>query len=299
MIPGEFLNCGLAVSDICGQHPLIEGPDEAEGNPQGSGMNLSGELSDWPVADLLNMLKVTNKTATLHVRADRSGVVHFVSGRVSGAAVTGDAVLEGDVGSRPATVDALFVLSGFDKGSFELVSYQGPEGDGWEIEDLLADMDRLQELEVDVAGAGLSSGRLMLKDVISGPVTVVEEDWWAVASLVSVLSLQQLEQVFGRARAVRLLHTLWRLGLVETLAEPEPLAERAEPTPAAQASLAQPSDEAWLDEIALSQQVEQAPAVMVDEVDRKRVTGVSAPASTVLTGSVLDEMRRLRSRTGE
>lgn len=257
-------------------------------------MNLSGELSDWPVADLLNMLKVTNKTATLHVRASRSGVVHFVSGRVAGAAVTGDAVVEGDAGSRPATVDALFVLSSFDQGSFELVSYQGPEGDGWEIEDLLADMERLGELETDVAGAGLSDGRLMLKDVITGPVTIVEEDWWAVASLVSVLSLQQLEQVFGRARAVRLLHTLWRLGLVETLAEPEPIAERPEPAPVAEAAK---SDEAWLDEIASSQQAGGEEAVTL--VDSKPLTGVSAPASTVLTGSVLDEMRRLRSRTGE
>jgi hypothetical protein len=288
-------------------------------------MNLSGELSDWPVADLLNMLRVTSKTVTLNVRGERSGVIHFVAGRVSGASVTGDVVVEGEAGSRVAVVDALFVLAGMTRGSFELVTYQGPDAEGWEIEELLADMARLADLETDVSRSGLVEGRLMLKDALSGPVTIAEDDWWAVASLVSVLSLEQLEEVFGRARAVRLLHTLWRLDLVEPLTEdesipPSPvlaeapastdsgdavaLDDASEATPAT--SLA-PSDEAWLDEIASNA----VPAAVVDssempaEVEssddpsRRAVTGVSAPASTVLTGSVLDEMRRLRSRVGE
>lgn len=267
-------------------------------------MNLSGELSDWPVADLLNMLKVTSKTATLHVRGGRSGVIHFVSGKVSGAHVSGDVVVEGDAGSRLAAVDALFVLSGITEGSFELVAYDGPEGEGWEIEDLLAEMGRLAELEDDVAKSGLVEGRLMLRDSLSGPVTIIEDDWWALASLVSVLSLQQLEDVFGRARAVRLLHTLWRLDLVEPLIDREPVAElTAAPPPSAQ------SDEAWLDEIAAAAEPDSAESlplaesVPYSELDedssRRAVTGVAAPASTVLTGSVLDEMRRLRSRVGE
>lgn len=264
-------------------------------------MNLSGSLSDWPVADLLNMLKVTNKTASLHVRGPRSGTVHFTSGRVSGAAIAGDAVVEGEIGSRVAAVDALFVLSGLDDGTFELVPYAGPDGDGWEIEDLLADMDRLRELESDVAEAGITSGRLMLKDEIPAPVTVAEEDWWALASLVSVLSLHQLEQVFGRARAVRLLHTLWRMGVLHVIEDREPAAEVAGGT--ATSDAAQPSDEAWLDEIASNQQPERAPVPTQPEAapdaERRPLTGVSAPASTVLTGSVLDEMRRLRSRVGE
>ena len=284
-------------------------------------MNLSGELSDWPVADLLNMLRVTSKTVTLKVRGERSGVIHFVAGRVSGASVTGDVVVEGEAGSRVAVVDALFVLAGIASGSFELVAYQGPEAEGWEIEELLADMARLTELETDVSRSDLVEGRLMLKDALSGPVTIAEDDWWAVASLVSVLSLQQLEEVFGRARAVRLLHTLWRLDLVEPLLDDESPAPADPPAPAdaparvdavdavdatPAISLA-PSDEAWLDEIATNA----VPVAVVDspeapsEADssgdpsRRAVTGVSAPASTVLTGSVLDEMRRLRSRVGE
>lgn len=289
-------------------------------------MNLSGELSDWPVADLLNMLRVTSKTVTLNVRGERSGTIHFAAGRVSGASVAGDVVVEGEAGSRVAVVDALFVLKGIARGSFELVAYQGPEAEGWEIEELLADMARLTELETDVSRSGLVEGRLMLKDALSGPVTIAEDEWWAVASLVSVLSLQQLEEVFGRARAVRLLHTLWRLDLIEPLVDEEsattPLADAptdssadvveavdapalagvADETPAT--SLA-PSDEAWLDEIASNAvavvDTPEAPseADSPDDPSRRAVTGVSAPASTVLTGSVLDEMRRLRSRVGE
>lgn len=262
-------------------------------------MNLSGDLSDWPVADLLNMLKVTSKTATLQIQSDRTGTVHFTSGRVAGAAISGDSVVEGEAGSRVATVDALFVLSSFDSGKFELGSYTGPEGaDGWEIDDLLADMERLNELVTDLGGSELATGSLMLKDEISAPVTIVEEDWWALASLVSVLSLEQLEGVFGKARAVRLLHTLWRLGIIDVLPSDAPVAE---PTSTSNDEVAAPADEAWLDEIASKQAspaAETSVAVELDD-DRKKVTGVAAPASTVLTGSVLDEMRRLRSRVGE
>lgn len=260
-------------------------------------MNLSGDLADWPVADLLNMLKVTNKTATLQVRSERTGTVHFSDGRVCGASIAGDAVVEGESGSRVATVDALFVMSSFDDGKFELTTYAGPEGaEGWEIDDLLHDMERLNELIHDLETGELSSGSLMLKDAISGPVTVTEDDWWALASLVSVLSLEQLQGVFGRARAVRLLHTLWRLDLIEPIQEAVD-----QPVDMAAAPIRKESgadDEAWLDQIAAKENDKVDVAVNLDE-ERKRMTGVSAPASTVLTGSVLDEMRRLRSRVGE
>src|SRR5690606_12223539 len=72
-----------------------------------------------------------------------------------------------------------------------------------------------------------------------------------------------------------------------------------EPTPYDE----QPDDDAWSDEIAASA-AEPEPSDPADDASRlsdveRNVRGVAAPASTVLTGSVLDEMRRLRVRQSD
>lgn len=268
-------------------------------------MNLSGSLNDWTVSDLLNMLKVTNKTGSLRISGTRSGSIHFHEGRVAGAEVAGTRAGSVD---RNAAVDSLFMLSSVKEGSFEMGPYQGPDGPGWDVDELVADMSRLEGLEADVEGAGLSETPLMLAEEIESAVTITPEDWWAMASLVSVLSLAQLEEVFGRARAIRLLHTLWRLGVVEAVEEiPEERVEAApppeQPSPAASDETegnglpGSRDDESWLDEIAAS--TEQAPADTVSLDERRNVRGLSAPASTTLTGAVLDDMRRLRGRSGD
>jgi hypothetical protein len=272
-------------------------------------MNLSGSISDWTVADLLNMLRVTSKTASVEIRGRRSGMIHFREGRVAGAVIDGDAVVEGDSGSRVSTVDALFVLSSLPEGTFELKAYSGPKEGGWEVDEVVADMARLNELESDVSESDLADRPMILKDEIGGPVTIDPDDWWAFASLVSVISLEQLEGAFGRARAIRLLHTLWRLGVVEAVAG----VDAPSPAELASADSSVPNDEAWLDEIAAKaaepagSEAKKAEvgsddareAEVADGEARKRLTGVAAPASTVLTGSVLDEMRRLRGRSGD
>lgn len=281
-------------------------------------MNLSGTLADWTVADLLNMLRVTSKTATVHIRGHQAGSIHFAAGRVVGAGIAGDVVIDGEAGSRQSTIDALFVLSSLDQGTFELATFEGPDGDGWEVESLLEDMHRLETLEAEMAASEIAEGPLMLREDMDEAVTIEADDWWAVASLVSVLSLTQLEEVFGRARAIRLLHTLWRLELVEPLEQVEPVDE-AEPEdlqpveafdsgdqtpdpeppvddrPEEPAITPVPGDDAWLDEIAAAAGAE----IPTTPEERRRLLGVAAPASTVLTGSVLDEMRRLRGRAGE
>lgn len=301
-------------------------------------MNLSGTLSDWTVADLLSMLNVTKKTASLHVRGERTGTIHFIEGRVVGAALTGEMVIHSD-DTRVAVADALLVLSGLESGTFELGPFKGPEGEGWEIESLLSDLERLESLQSDLADSGIKDAQLMLREEVDEPVTIQTEDWWALASLVSVLSFDQLEDVFGRGRAIRLLHALWRMDLVEQLDEPvsletEPiLAEREsarseveveteadagtteqqpepepdaepEPEPEAELELDTASDsessgrdeDSWLDEIAAAAGASEE--TDLEKLEPRRVLGVSAPASTVLTGSVLDEMRRLRSHPG-
>jgi len=300
-------------------------------------MNLSGTLSDWTVADLLSMLNVTKKTASLHVRGERTGTIHFIEGRVVGAALTGEMVIQSD-DTRVAVADALLVLSGLESGTFELGPFKGPEGEGWEIESLLSDLERLESLQSDLADSGIKDAQLMLREEVDQPVTIQTEDWWALASLVSVLSFDQLEEVFGRGRAIRLLHALWRMDLVEQLdesvsLETEPiLAEReragsevevaiaadagptdqqpelvpeSEPELEVEHELETASDsessgrdeDSWLDEIAAAAGASEE--TDLEKLEPRRVLGVSAPASTVLTGSVLDEMRRLRSHPGD
>lgn len=267
-------------------------------------MNLSGTLTDWTVGDLLNVMKVTNKTASLHIRGTQRGSVHFREGRVVGAVLEGDHGFHEQEDARVASAEALYILAGLEEGRFEVGPFEGSESDGWDVESLLSDLDRLRSLEDDLTEAGLVGTPLMLKDEISGPVTVTEDDWWALASLVSALSFEQLEEVFGRGRALRLLHALWRMGLVEVISEPEPVdvevpvEEPAEELVEEVIEVRADDDDAWLDEIAASAETGSAPVVH-DPAEARRVMGVSAPASTVLTGSVLDEMRRLRGRNSD
>lgn len=272
-------------------------------------MNLSGTLSDWTVGDLLNMMKVTGKTATLRIRGGQTGAIHFSDGRVVGAVISGEHPSDEAIDPRLATADALFVLSGVDSGNFEVSSFDGPEGEGWDVESLLVDMDRLTSLDADISG--FSAASFILREEVDKPVTIQTEDWWAVASLVSVLARDQLEDVFGRGRAIRLLHTLWRLDLIELLTEPAPDEPEAPPVEPQDNPLdasqtesdekpesAGRDDESWLDEIAANAEPAGVPG-QVDPAEARKVMGVAAPASTVLTGSVLDEMRRLRGRSGE
>lgn len=294
-------------------------------------MNLSGTLSDWTLGDLLNVMKVTGKTASLHIKGRRTGVVHFSKGQVVGAALDGNAVPTGEFESRAAASDALFVLSALSEGSFEVGPFEGNESDGWDVDSLLSDMHQLESLEADLVGAGMRDTLLMLRDRITEPVTIQVEDWWALASLVSVLSFDQLEEVFGRGRAIRLLHTLWRLDLMETVEQESRSieAEEAAPTtdtvpmvadkepsaldlsgldqagadrsqeaeePETIAPSTERHDESWLDEIAAAAEPDRPQDRAPTLSETRRVLGVAAPASTVLTGAVLDEMRRLRVR---
>lgn len=280
-------------------------------------MNLSGTLSDWSVADLLNVMKVTEKTASVHIKARSSGRIHFSRGRVVGAELEGHPVQA----DRAAAADSMLVLWSQDEGTFEVVSFDGNEQDGWDVEGVMADVEHLRGLEEELAQAELQGSYLMLRDEITEPVTVEPSDWWALASLVSVLSFSQLEEVFGRGRAIRLLHTLWRLELVEAVEPPDEVfdlpAVEAEETVAAEKPLIdfepdEPAveeteaefeapapdadDESWLDEIAAAAESGSEESTSAEV---RALMGVSAPASTVLTGSVLDEMRRLRVRPSD
>jgi hypothetical protein len=285
-------------------------------------MHLSGQLSDWSISDLLQIMQVTQKTGSLDIEAYRRGRIHFRDGSVTGAELIG---IKGSyMGSdRAGVADILYVLSTLDDGSFAVGAADGPEGSGWSVEDVLADVDALKSLESEVIDAGLfeAAGVRFVKSIDS-PITIQPDDWEVLMSLVQPFTFEHLEVRMGRGGAVCVFHTLHRLGVAEVIEGDE---ESDWLDHLADAIAPESSDPTWLEhveekesetetepeaesETKLEVEVEPAAAVTPDapedledaqEEVHEEVRGVSAPASTTLTDGVYDEIRRLRSKVAE
>jgi hypothetical protein len=269
-------------------------------------MHLSGQLSDWSINDLLQIMQVTNKTGSLDIEGERRGRVHFREGRVTGAELSGakGSYLGSD---RAAVADILYVLSTIDSGSFAVGAADGPDVKGWPVEEVLVEVEALRSLEGEVVDAGLfeASGVRLVED-IEEPVTISPEDWHVMVTLVRPFTFNHLEAAYGRGAAVRIFHTLHRLGLslaiVSDEGETEWLDRLAEDVAPGT------TEPTWLEhvepETVAEPEVAVAPAVAVADSDEPTpvpagIRGVSAPANTTLTDGVYDEIRRLRSRVNE
>jgi Domain of unknown function (DUF4388) len=284
-------------------------------------MHLSGQLSDWSINDLLQIMQVTKKTGSLDIEGERRGRVHFREGRVTGAELTGfDGAHTGS--DRAGVADILYVLSSVAEGSFSVGAADGPDAKGWTVEEVLVDVEALQTLEGEVTETGLfEANGVKLIHEITEPVTVEPGDWQTFVNLVPTFSFGAVEAKFGRGTAVRMFHTLNRMGLAETVATPEEEAEwldrlaegvasngiwnGAEIEAEAPAAGAEPE---VIDELIEPETVEESEItepepvpVAASKPSRAHVElkGVSAPASTTLTDGVYDEIRRLRSRVGD
>jgi hypothetical protein len=284
-------------------------------------MQLSGQLADWSVNDLLQIMQVTKKTGSLDIEGERRARVFFGEGRVTGAELTGakGSYLGAD---RSGIADILYVLSGIEAGTFSVGPADGPEIKGWTVEEILADVEALRSLEGEVIDAGLfeASGVRLIHEIES-PITIEPADWHALVTLVQPFTFNHLEVKFGRGTAVRIFHTLQRLGMAEAVAAEDGesnwldrLAEDVAPGTSVPAWLeGTPDPEPAATELV----VEPAPApetesepepALVSKASEARansakvaveVKGVSAPASTTLTDGVYDEIRRLRSRVAD
>lgn len=279
-------------------------------------MHLSGQLSDWSINDLLQIMQVTKKTGSLDIDGERRGRIHFVDGMVTGAELSGS---QGSyVGSdRGGVADILYVLSTLDTGSFSVGGADGPDGDGWSVEDVLSDVDALKSLEGEVIDAGLfEAAGVRLVQEIEGPITISPEDWSVVVGLVHPFTFNHLEAAMGRGGAVRVFHTLHRLGVAEAFDSDDDesgwldrLAEGIAP---------ESSEPTWSEDVAseeiapIEEAAPEAPAAAIDEEavepvaepvavepEAAKLRGVSAPASTTLTDGVYDEIRRLRSKVAD
>ena len=260
-------------------------------------MHLSGQLSDWSIHDLLQIMQVTKKTGSLDIGGERRGRIHFRSGSLTGAELTGS---KGSyVGTdRGAIADILYVLSGLNEGEFSVGPADGPETSGWSVEDVLHDVDSLRVLEGEVIDAGLfEAAGIRLNPSVSSALTIDPADWTVLVSLIQPFSFNYLESKMGRGGAVRVFHTLHRLGVVSKIHNDDAESE-------------------WLDQIAdeigpelLDEKPQtvwiETPAARVEDPivevapEAEEMLGVSAPASTTLTDGVYDEIRRLRSKVSD
>lgn len=279
-----------------------------------SQMQLSGQLSDWSVNDLLQIMQVTKKTGSLDIAGERQARVFFGEGRVTGAELIGakGSYLGAD---RSGIADILYVLSGIETGTFSVGPADGPEIKGWTVEEILSDVEALRSLEGEVIDAGLfeATGVRLIHE-IDGPITIEPADWHALVTLVQPFTFNHLEVKFGRGTAVRIFHTLHRLGMAEALVAEEGetnwldrLAEDVAPgatTPdwLEQAPSSTPSETELVVVPAEPEPVHMSKAAEARSHSAKvsvEVKGVSAPASTTLTDGVYDEIRRLRSRVAD
>jgi hypothetical protein len=288
------------------------------------GSNLSGQLSDWSINDLLQIMQVTKKTGSLDIEGQRRGRIHFVDGAVTGAELAG---AKGSYRGtdRGAIADILYVLSTIDSGSFGVGPADGPSTEGFVVEDIMGEVAALRSLEGEVIDAGLfeAAGVRLIREV-SEPVSLAPEDWQVLVTLVQPFTFDFLESRVGRGGAVRIFHTLHRLGVAEAIESNDDdesawldqladgVANGSEPTwlepvaddPAPRHAAPEPESEP----VAASEPTPQpepaaaapdAEVVVEPAAQPAGAFGVSAPASTTLTDGVYDEIRRLRSKVSE
>jgi Domain of unknown function (DUF4388) len=272
--------------------------------------NLSGQLSDWSINDLLQIMQVTKKTGSLEIDGAQRGRIHFKDGAVTGADLSGTrgAYVAEDRGS---IADVLYVLSSLDAGTFAMTSTEPAGGESWSVEDVLADVAAISELEAAVAGSGLTEAAgIRLSDTLAEPITLGPEDWQAMVNLVQPFTFKQLESRFGRGGAVRVLYTLQRLGVVEPITSEDEsefldrLAEGIHAETGQSSSTETDEDDAGdkgkhEDEPIVEVVVEEPEPGQKPKREPVGVRGVSADASTTLTDGVYDEIRRLRSKAAE
>jgi hypothetical protein len=293
------------------------------------GQNLSGQLSDWTINDLLQIMQVTKKTGSLDINGARRGRVHFVDGSVTGAE------LAGEKGSyrgtdRNAIADILYVLSTLDKGSFGVGAADGPDSDGFSVEDIMGEVAALRSLEGEVIDAGLfEAPGVRLVSEIEGGITLDPADWQVLVTLVQPFTFEYLESRVGRGGAVRIFHTLHRLGVAEAVEDDDESAwldqladglsgQSTEPTwleqvpeesaakhaaPTADEEASEEPEPASAPEPAPEPEPQPVPEPVAEKpaaaASHSNVRGVSAPASTTLTDGVYDEIRRLRSKVAD
>lgn len=281
-------------------------------------MLLSGNLSNWSVADLLQIMRVTAKTATLRVDGNRAGLIHFSDGRIVGAALAGQRVPASTEEALRSTVDALHVLTAFSEGAFLVAEPQfDPALPGWDVSELMLEVDRLRQLQSEIVSQGVNDFTpLRLSAEAATPLSLHADEWQALVALVPAFSLASLEESFGNSRSLQVVSALLNRGLTSTV-QGEAMEPSYETVPAPEpidleeaASLQiepEPPTLDWLGDHQVEVPVNLEPAypaasifeetVETDEAEeaKKSARGIAAAPETTLVSGVLGEMRKLRT----
>lgn len=281
-------------------------------------MLLSGNLSNWSVADLLQIMRVTAKTATLRVDGNRAGLIHFSDGRIVGAALAGQRVPASTEEALRSTVDALHVLTAFSEGAFLVAEPQfDPALPGWDVSELMLEVDRLRQLQSEIVGQGVNDFTpLRLSAEAATPLSLHAEEWQALVALVPAFSLASLEEMFGNSRSLQVVSALLNRGLTSTVQgdamEPSyqtvPAQEPIDLEDAASLQIEpEPPTLDWLGDHQVEVPVNLEPAypaanifeetAETDEAEesKKSARGIAAAPETTLVSGVLGEMRKLRT----
>jgi hypothetical protein len=248
---------------------------------------LQGRITDWSVVDLLQILRITEKTATLVVEGpDRKGTLYFHRGRIVDAEPVGPRVPDS---ARDRVVETLYQLLLLPDGVFAVGQWEPSTiAEGFPVAEVLEAARDYVEAEQALREAGLVSNRPLVLGGASGPVTLPPEVWSALAQAFGPVGFERLETRLGRHAAVKLLEHLHRLGLVSTA--PDAASDPSEePTPADRGEGDPTRDEQ-------PEPVERADTSQDPEPVRRPMREVIAPANTTLVPGMLDEIRSLRTR---
>jgi hypothetical protein len=264
-------------------------------------MILSGNLSNWSVADLIQIMRVTAKTGGLRIDGSRTGVIYFRDGNVAGAELRGQNPPTDNDSSWACLVDAVYVLSQVNDGSFFVGDDElDQRGSTWGVSEVMAAVERVAHLEGEIRSLGVGESTEMRLTPTSGAsVTLGAEDWAAVAAIARVFSLETLEQELGRSRALHVINALVGRGLAELteeLVSPADAPVEEVPTLAWFDQKRSTDNDLDLDtDINFVPRSQITPEAETETVSRRALRGRSASPSTTLVSGVMDDMRRIRA----
>lgn len=178
-------------------------------------MIMSGQLGEWNVADLLQILRITEKTASLTVEnGRRRGTLHFREGRIVGADLpTGGT----RAGAFQQAVECVYVFRTMKSGTFSITHDAVPDSDeSFEVRDVIEAAEHLNAEEDELVETGLLTARaLRLASTIESPLTITPDEWTSLVAVVGRFTFPELEAKIGRSAAIAVLSVFRRLGVLE------------------------------------------------------------------------------------
>jgi len=186
----------------------------------GMAMILSGRLSDWSVNELLSIMQVTKKTASLEIEGERRhGFLYFETGNLIDAeTVPTPPGLDVTSESAPSRIiDVVYVLSLIGDGTFAIGDRRppAPTPNGLEAPAVLAEVETRLAAEAEIRAEGIDEDTPVgFGSVSSEPVIVSPEVWGLITQISPQFSLAELEWRMGRSQAISILQSLHQSGLL-------------------------------------------------------------------------------------